>query len=87
VQNAPIYYACLRETRRIKDISDPSGDTLAAIPALLRIHAAHVADGEVACGYARKDGDLAEPDRDWFGVLPGEIPCEACRAAIRPAKA
>ena len=87
MQNAPRYYSCLKETRPIKDISDPSGATLAATPAPLRIHALHVADGEIACGYAVKDGDTADPDRDWFDVLPGEIPCEACLAAIQPAKA
>jgi hypothetical protein len=46
----------------------------------------HVTDNQVACDYTRRDGDVAEPDRDWFDVLPGEIPCEACLAAIQPAK-
>jgi hypothetical protein len=81
-----IYYACLRETRPIKDISDLSGATSAA-PATIRIHALHVSDGQIACPYARKDGDVAEPDRDWFDdILPGEVPCEDCLAAIQPAK-
>jgi hypothetical protein len=86
VHNAPVYYSCLKETGPIKDISDPSGETLAAMPAPLRVHAMHVTDNQVACDYTRRDGDVAEPDRDWFDVLPGEIPCEACLAAIQPAK-
>jgi len=27
---------------------------------------------------------IAEPDRDWFTVQPGEVPCEACLDAIQP---
>lgn len=73
-----IYYTSLSETRPIKDISDPSGATLAATPAPVRIHAVHVSDGVVACGYTAKAGDVPDPDRDWFTVLPGEVPCEAC---------
>jgi hypothetical protein len=80
-----MYYSCLKETKRIRDISDPSGGTLAAMPATVRIHAVHVADDEVACGYIGKGGDIAEPKRDWFDVQPGEAPCEDCRDAIQPA--
>ena len=81
-----IYYACLRETKPIKDISDPSGATLAA-PATVRIHALHVADGEIACPYVRKEEDITELNRGWFDdVHAGEVPCEACLAAIQPAR-
>lgn len=77
-----IYYTCLRETRPIKDVSGLSG-ALAAMPATLRIHAVHVSDSEVACGYIPKAGDIADPDCDWFDVLPGEVPCEACAEATQ----
>jgi hypothetical protein len=77
-----IYYTCLRETRPIKDVSDLSG-ALAAMPATLRIHAVHVSDSEVTCGYIPKAGDIADPDRDRFDVLPGEVPCEACAEATQ----
>lgn len=76
------YYSCLRETQPIKDISDPTGKTLAATPATLRIHAVHDSDGQLACEYTSQDGDIAE-DRDWFDVQPDEIPCEACRGATQ----
>jgi len=79
-----IYYSSLKETRPIKDASDLSGATLAATPAPIRVHAVHVADGEIACGYSRKDGDVAEPDRDWFGVSVAEVPCQDCGDAIGP---
>jgi hypothetical protein len=78
-----MYYSSLKETIPIRDVSDLSGGTLAA-PASLRIHAVHVADDQIACGYVRKAGDIAEPDRDWFTVQLGEVPCEGCRDAIRP---
>lgn len=77
------YYSCLRETRRIKDISDLDHATVAATPATLRIHAVHDSNGEIACSYTRRDGDIADPDRDWFDVLPGEIPCDDCRNATQ----
>jgi hypothetical protein len=80
-----MYYSSLRETTPVKDISNPAGD-VAAAPATLRIHALHISDGDIACGYTRKDGDIAEPGRDWFDVPAGEVPCEACLAAIQPAK-
>ena len=80
-----MYYASLRETIPVRDISDLSGDT-SAVPATLRTHALHVADDQLACSYVRKDEDIAERNRDWFIVLPGEVPCEACLAAIQPAK-
>lgn len=54
------------------------------MPATLRIHAVHDADGQIACSYARKAEDIAEPYRDWFDVPPGEVPCEACLDAIQP---
>jgi hypothetical protein len=79
-----IYYSSLKETRPVKDASDLSGATLAATPAPIRVHAVHVADGEIACGYGRKDGDVAEPDRDWFGVSVAEVPCQDYGDAIRP---
>jgi hypothetical protein len=80
-----MYYSTLKETGAIPDISDPSAGAKAAVPATIRIHAVHVADGEIACGYTSKADDIAEPDRDWFDdVPPGELPCEACRDAIQP---
>jgi hypothetical protein len=85
---APIqamYYSSLRETALVKDISDPAGGT-SAVPATLRIHALHISDGKIACGYTCKDGDIADPGRDWFDVPPREVPCEACLAAIQPPK-
>jgi len=81
-----IYYSCLKETKPIREISDLSGGTLAAVPVTLRIHAVHVADDQIACPYTRKAEDIAEPDRDWFTVRPGEVPCEACLDAIQPAE-
>ena len=80
-----MYYASLRETIPMRDISDLSGGTSAA-PATLRIHALHVADDQLACSHVRKDEDIAERNRDWFTVLPGEVPCEDCLAAIQSAK-
>ena len=67
----------------MRDVSDLSGGTLAA-PAPVRVHAVHVADGQIACGYTLKAEDIAEPDRDWFTVQPGEVPCERCLDAIQP---
>ncbi len=78
-----MYYSSLKETIPVRDVSDLSGDTLAA-PAPVRIHAVHVADGQIACPYIRKAGDIAEPDRDWFDVQPGELPCDDCLNAIQP---
>jgi hypothetical protein len=78
-----MYYSCLKESRRIPDISDPSGGELAAMPNTVRIHALHVADDEIACGYTRKEGDVPDLDRDWFTVSPGEVPCEGCRKATQ----
>jgi len=75
-----MYYSCLKEARRIPDISDPSGGKQAAMPATIRIHAVHVADDEIACGCTCKPEDVPDPDRDWFTVGPGEVPCEDCRA-------
>ena len=83
MQNAPMYYSCLKETRRIPDISDPSGGKQATMPATIRIHAVHVADDEIACGYTPKPEDVPDPDRDWFTVGPGEVPCEDCRKATQ----
>lgn len=83
MQNTPIYYSCLRETQRIRDISDPSGGKLAAMPATIRIHAVHVADEEIACPYVRKPEDIPVPERDWFTVTPGEVPCDLCREATQ----
>jgi hypothetical protein len=51
------------------------------MPATIRIHAVHVADDEIACGYTRKPEDVPDPDRDWFTAGPGEVPCEDCRKA------
>ena len=79
-----MYYSTLKETGAIPDISDLSGGAHAAVPATIRIHAVHVADDQIACGYIRKADDIAEPDRDWFTVPAGELPCEACRDAIQP---
>ena len=81
-----IYYACLKETGPVRDVSDLSGSAPAAAPATLRIHAIHVADDQIACSYTRKAGDIADPDRDWFTVEPGEVPCEDCLDAIQPAE-
>jgi hypothetical protein len=81
VQSAPIYYSCLKETERIKNISDPFGDTFAAVPATVRIHAVRVADDQIACPYTPKEGDVPVRDRDWFTVQPGEVPCEDCDQA------
>jgi hypothetical protein len=81
-----IYYSRLKETTPIRDVSDLSGGTLAASPATLRIHAVHVADDQIACPYTRKTEDIAEPDRDWFTVQPGEPPCDACLDAVQPAE-
>jgi hypothetical protein len=81
VQETPLYYSCLTETQLIHDITDLSGNTMAALPAVVCVHAVHVADGEIACGYTRQAGDIAEPDRDWFDVRPGDVPCEACDKA------
>jgi len=67
-----MYYSGLKETRRIPDISDQSGGKQAAMPATIRIHAVHVADDEIACGYTRKPEDVPDSDRDWFTVGPGE---------------
>jgi len=78
-----MYHSSLKEITPIRDVSDLSGGTLAA-PAPVRIHAVHVADDQIACGYVRKAGDIAEPDRDWFTVQPGEVLCEGCRDAIQP---
>jgi hypothetical protein len=83
VQSAPIYYTCLKEIQRIPNISDPSGGTLAAMPATVRIHAVHLADGEIACPYVRNDGDIPVTERDWFAVQQGEVPCEDCRKATQ----
>jgi hypothetical protein len=80
-----MYYACLRETTPMRDVSDLSGSTSAA-PATLRIHALHIGDDQIACPYVRKPEDVAEPDRDWFTLQPGEVPCEHCLDAIRPAE-
>jgi hypothetical protein len=80
VQNTPLYYSCLKETTRIPD---PSGSTVAAMPATGRIHAVHVADGQIACPYTRKDEDIPERERDWFTIQPGEVPCEDCRNATQ----
>jgi hypothetical protein len=84
VPKAFLYYSCLKETQPIWDISDPSGGTKAAMPATIRIHAVHVADGQIACPYAPKPEDIADPDRDWFTIRPGEVPCEDCLDAIQP---
>jgi hypothetical protein len=81
---SPVYYTCLKETKTIRDISDPSGGTKAATPATLRIHAIHDADGQIACSYTRKAEDIADPDRDWFTVQAGEVPCGNCLDAIQP---
>jgi len=67
----------------MRDISDLSGGTSAA-PAPIRIHALHVADGQIACPYVRKDEDIEDPRRDWFTVQSGEIPCGDCLDAIQP---
>ena len=83
MQNAPMYYSCLKETRRIPDISNSSGGEPAAMPNTVRIHALHVADDEIACGYTRKGGDVPDLDRDWFTVGPGEVRCEDCRKATQ----
>jgi uncharacterized protein (UPF0212 family) len=80
-----MYYSCLRQTKRTRDVSDPSGGTLAAIPATVRIHAVHVADDQIACSYTGTAEDILVPDRDWFMVQPGEVPCEDCRDEIQPA--
>jgi hypothetical protein len=80
-----IYYSSLKETRPMRDASDLSGATLAA-PAPVRVHAVHVADGQIACGYTSKAEDIAEPDRDWFTVPAGEVRCEPCLDAIQPTK-
>ncbi len=85
VPKSPIYYSCLKETKRIRDIRDPSGGTLAAIPATVRIHAVDVADDQIACSYTRKAEDITVPGRDWFTVQSGEMPCEDCRDEIQPA--
>jgi hypothetical protein len=58
------HYSCLREARRIKDISDLDHATVAATSATLRIHAVHDSNSEIACGYTRMDGEIADPDRD-----------------------
>ena len=81
-----IYYSCLRETKPepIRDISDLSGRTLAAVRPTVRVHAVHVADDQIACPYIRKAEDIAEPERDWFDVPSGELPCEDCQDAIQP---
>jgi hypothetical protein len=83
VPDAPIYYTCLKETQRIPDISDPTGSKMAVMPAIVRIHAVHVADDAVACSYTRRDGDVPDLDRDWFTIGPGEVPCEDCRKATQ----
>ena len=44
----------------------------------------HVADDQIACGYVRKAGDIAELARDWFNVASGEPLCKACRDVIQP---
>jgi hypothetical protein len=80
----PIYYSSLRETRGIPDISDLSDGAIAVTPATTFIHAVHVADDQIACGYVREAGDIAEPARDWFNVASGEPLCEACRDVIQP---
>ncbi len=84
MRKAPLYYSCLKETQPIWDISHPSGGTKAAMPAALRIHAVHVADGQIACPYTPKPEDIADPECDWFTVRPGEVPCEDCLDAIQP---
>ena len=82
-QDMPIYFSCLKQTRPIPDLADPSGTALAAAPAPIRVHAVHIADDQIVCGYARKPSDIAERDRDWFTVSAAEVPCKACRDGIR----
>ena len=54
------------------------------MPATVSIHAVHVADGGIACPYARMDSDIAEPDQDWFDHPSGELRCETCGNATQP---
>ncbi len=82
-------YNILCETIHVRDISDPAGGTMravpaatAAMPATRYIHAVRTADRQVMCTYTPKDEDVADPDRDWASLRPGEPSCDDCTNAI-----